>query len=118
ARPVPAAPASEDVAKNVAKQVEDRCRVAKHRSAVVFEPGVPVAIVALALVATAQDVVGFGRLFKLLFRLLVADVAVGMILHRQLAERAFDVLFARILSDAEDLVVVPLTGHLILSGND
>jgi hypothetical protein len=44
-----------------------------------------VAVVELALVRIAQHVVGFGCFLKLGLRLGIADVAIRMILHGQLA---------------------------------
>src|SRR5262249_55658742 len=88
ARPVPAAAAAtENVADDVAEQVEDRCSVVERRSAVVLQPRMAVAVVALPFGHITQHVIRFGRFLELLLRLLVSNVAVRMILHRQLAER-------------------------------
>ena len=60
--------------------------------AVAFQPGMAVAIVALAFLRIAEDFVGLGRLLELGVRLGVADVAVGVILHGQLAIGLLDLL--------------------------
>ena len=64
-------------------------------------------VVARPLVAIREDRVGLGGLLELLLGVLVALVAIGMVLKRQLAIRALDLLIAGVLRNAEDLVVVP-----------
>src|SRR5262249_55043736 len=84
-RPAPAAALTEDVAEQVAKQVEDRFGAVEMRDVHAVQAGVSVAVVALALVRLAQDLVRLGRFLELLLGLRVADVAVWVILHGQLA---------------------------------
>ena len=72
------------------------------------DAGMTEAIVAGALVAVAEDRVGFGRFLEFLFGLLVARVAIGMVLQRQLAIRALDLLLGGRAGDLEDLVVIAL----------
>ena len=72
------------------------------------DAGVAEAIVARALVGVAEDRVGLGRFLELLFGLLVALVAIGMELQRQLAIRALDLLIGGGPGDLEDLVVIAL----------
>ena len=74
----------------------------------VADAGVAEAIVAGALVAVAEDGVGLGRFLELLLGLLVALVAIGVELQRQLAVRALDLLVGCRAGDLEDLVVVAL----------
>ncbi len=59
------------------------------------QAGVAELIVALAFVGVGEHLVGFGRFLELLFGLGVAGVAVGVILHRQLAVGAFDLVAVR-----------------------
>ena len=66
------------------------------------------AVVHAPLVGVGQDGVRLGRLLELLFGFLVAVIAVGVILQRQLAVRALDLHIDRGLGDAQDLVVVAL----------
>ena len=54
-----------------------------------LEGGCSVAIVGGALLRILQDVVGVIEFLELLFGVLVAGVAVGMVLHGELAERFF-----------------------------
>ena len=63
--------------------------------------------------ASREDRVGLGRLLELLLRLLVAGVAVGVVLERELAVRGLDLAVGRGALDAQDLVVVDLRagGH-------
>src|SRR6185436_511684 len=72
----------------------------------VADAGVTEAIVAGALVAVAEHRVSLGRFLELLFGRLVARVAIGMELQRQLAIRALDLLIGRRAGDLEDLVIV------------
>src|SRR5579864_1615002 len=74
-------------------------------------------IVDLSLLGIAQDVVGLGNCFKLLFRRLVPRIDVRMILARQFAESLADVLGRGRLLHAEGFVVVLLGGggHLAQS---
>ena len=72
------------------------------------DAGVAEAIVARALVGVAEDRVGLGRFLELLFGLLVALIAIGMELERELAIRALDLLIGGGPGDLEDLVVVAL----------
>ena len=66
------------------------------------------AIVGRALVAIGQDRVRLGALLELLLGRVVAGIAVGVVLQRELAIRALDFGVGRRPFDAEDLVVVPL----------
>ena len=63
-------------------------------------------IVFLALLAIADDFVGFVDLLELRFGGFVAGVDVGMVLARQLAEGLLDFLLTRIFCDAKRGVVV------------
>src|SRR6266571_4762356 len=64
------------------------------------------AIVLSAAVGIGQNAVRLLRLLEALLGLLVALVAVGMVLHRQLTEGLLDVRLARAAPDTEDLVVI------------
>ena len=74
------------------------------------EARVAVRVVALALLGVAEDAVGLRRLLEALLGLLVARVAVGVVLERQLAVGGLDLLLGGVPGDPEDLVVVAL-GH-------
>src|SRR5262249_46524204 len=69
-------------------------------------PGMSEAIVEASLLGIAQNGVGLRGLFELLFRAFVAGVAIGVVLHRELPVGAFQLRFARVPRDPEDLVVV------------
>src|ERR1700761_231649 len=58
-------------------------------------------IVDFALLFVAQDVVGFGDLLELLFRLLVAGVHIGVVFSRKFAEGFADVVRSGRLLDSE-----------------
>src|SRR5262249_50738299 len=86
-----AAAAAEQVAEEVAEDVDHRAGVAEVvEPAHSFEAGVAVTVVAGPFVRVAENVVGGGRFLELLLRLLVPDIAIGVILHRQLAVRLGD----------------------------
>ena len=70
--------------------------------------GVPEPVVARALVGVGQHGVRLGGLLELLLGGLVAGIAIGMMLERQLAVGALDLLIAGRTADAEHVVVVAL----------
>ncbi len=76
--------------------------------------GVSEAIVDAALVAVGQNRVGLGRLLEAFFGLVIVRIAIGMVLQRELAVRALDLLVRRLTLDAEDFVVVALGHHFSL----
>ena len=73
------------------KIVEDR-RVESAAAAVAANSGVTKAVVAGALFAVSQNRVGFAALFEFLFRFGIVGIAVGMVLQRELAVGALDLL--------------------------
>ena len=98
-------------AENVAEAAEDVFEAGELRrieSLRAADAGVAEAIVARALVAVAEDGVRLGRFLECVLGLLVARVAIGVELQRQLAIRALDLLIGRGARDLEDLVVVAL----------
>ncbi len=64
------------------------------------------AIIGGALLIVFEDVVSFGEVLELLLGTLVAGIAVGVILHRELAISPLELVGARRFGDAEDLVKV------------
>jgi hypothetical protein len=71
-----------------------------------------IAVIAIAFFGIAQNFISLGGLLELVLGLLVADVAVGMKLHGQLAIRSFDFLSVGGFLDAENLVITALdSGH-------
>ena len=63
-------------------------------------------VVHRALLAIDEHRVGFGYFFKFFFRGRTVRIAVGMILHGELAIRALDFLLARGTNDTQHLVVI------------
>src|SRR5260370_12287391 len=102
------APLSEEVAEDVAKQVEDGPGVTETRTAQAVEPAIAVALVTLTFLLIVQNVIRLGGFLEFLFRLLIADIAVGMILHGQLAVSAFDFFLVGLFFDPQDVVIVAL----------
>ena len=107
----PAASTAEDVAEDVA-EIKARCtrtarteRIAAAHAAR-FERRVAVLVVGRTLLSVGQGLVGFLRFLELLFRLRIVRIAVGVVLHRQLAISLFDLFLRRVAVDAEDFVIV------------
>src|SRR6266699_7225712 len=63
----------------------------------------------------AEDVVRFVDFLEVLSRLGVVGIAVGVVLLREAPERLLDLVGRRRLRDTQDLIVVPLGWHLLLS---
>src|SRR6516225_4194399 len=68
----------------------------------------PEAVVGRTLVRIYQNSVGFGDFLEFLFRVRIVRVAVGMVLHRQLAIGALDLELPALPFDAQNFVVVSL----------
>ena len=67
---------------------------------------VPEAIVARTLFRVREHGIGLAALLELLLRIGIVGIAVGMVLQRQLAVSALDLLVVRGARDAQDFVVV------------
>ncbi|GIW76831.1 MAG: hypothetical protein KatS3mg104_1894 [Phycisphaerae bacterium] len=63
-------------------------------------------IVSFAFGGIAENLVGFGTLFELDLGFLISRISVRVILHRQFAVGAFDLLFACRARNAEDFVII------------
>ena len=70
-----------------------------------------VTVVELAFFGIAENVVGLGGFLEFGLRLAVADVAIGMILHGQLAIGPFERVLVGVSRHSQDIVIVPLAGH-------
>ncbi len=110
ARPAAAAEA-EEALEDVSEAGEDILEPAESRKAGAFEPGMAELVVDTSFFTVPQDLVGFGGLLELLFGFLVAGVAVGMELERQLAVGGFELVVGCLAVDAQDLVVIPFLTH-------
>src|SRR4029077_15259346 len=109
-RPALAAPAAahelaehlvEDVGKATCGETETT-RV----SAALLKGGMAKTIVSGALLIVFEDVVGFVEVLEFLLGVLVAGIAIGMMLHGELAISPLEFVAARRFGDAEDLVKV------------
>ena len=76
------------------------------------DAGVAEAVVHAPLLRVGEHRVGLGRFLELLLGLLVAGIAVGVVLERELAVGALDLLLGGRPRDAEHLVVVALAHAL------
>src|SRR5262245_28156628 len=68
----------------------------------------PEAVVEAPLFGIGEHRVGLGRLFELFLRRFVTRIAVGVVLHRQLAVGALQLHLGHAAGHAEDFVVVAL----------
>ena len=107
----PAASTAEDVAEDVA-EIETLRAACTERIAAAhaarFEGGVAVLVVSRALLPVGQGLVGFLRFLELFLRFRIVRIAVGVVLHRQLAISLLDLFLGCVAVDAEDFVVVAL----------
>ena len=99
--------AAEDVAEDVAEGLGEAAEAFRRRrraAHVRVDAGVAVLVVGRALLRVGQHLVGLLGLLELLLGLLriVALVAVGVVLHRQLAIGLLDVVLGGVLRHAED----------------
>src|SRR5262249_48613413 len=75
-----------------------------------LEGGVPEPVIGRALVGILEDLVGLIDLFEAHFAALVAGIAIGVPLHRELAEGGFQFALLRGALDPENVVIAAL-GH-------
>jgi hypothetical protein len=66
------------------------------------------AVICAALIGVGEHRVGFARFFEFLFGVGIVGIAVRMVLHRQLAVGALDLLVAGPTLHPQHLVVVSL----------
>ena len=97
---------AEELAKNVAQILEGRS-VETHASAGrVAHSSMPEAIVKRALLRIGKHGIGFGDFLEALFRIWIIRVAIGMVLHRELAICAFQFLIAYGAAHGQYFVIV------------
>ncbi len=87
--------AEEALAEDIAEGLEDVAHVAEVRRLAALKPRESEAVVLRPLLRVAEHLEGLGRLLELDDRLVVARIAVGVILQRQLAIGLGDLLLAR-----------------------
>jgi hypothetical protein len=95
---------AEEVAEDVVEIVEDG--FVEAGATVGTDTGVAEAVVGGAFVAVGEDGVGFGGFLEALFSGRVARIAVGVVLHGELAVGALDFLLAGASFYAENFVVI------------
>jgi hypothetical protein len=113
----PATLLAEDVAKDVAKRLGKTAKAFRPAAHVRVDARVAVLVVGGALLRVGQHLVGLFGLLELDLGLHghAALVAVGVVLHRQLAISLLDFLIAGVLGNAQDFVIVALGGHQCFS---
>ena len=103
--------ATENIAENIAESVGEAVEaLAAARAHARVNACVAVAIIGGALVGFRKHFVGFLHFLEMPFRIRVAEVAIGVILHRQLAIGFFQIGIGGVAIDAQNFVVVAL-GH-------
>ena len=102
---------SEEVAEHGEDVVHAHAAGAIAAARAALERLVPELVIALALLGVVQDVVCLGRFLELLLGRLVAGVAVGVVLHRELAVGGLYLVRRRSLRDSKHLVIITLLCH-------
>jgi len=104
--------APKEIAKSK-KVTEDVLEILKHtgiktrtRSCAAAHPSMAEAVVERALFRVGQHGIGFGDLFEFFLSLRLVGIAVGVILQRQFAIGALDLLLASGASDSQHFVIV------------
>jgi hypothetical protein len=75
-----------------------------------LECGMAKAVISRTLVRVFEDLIGLVDLFEADFAALVAGIAIGMPLHRELAKGGFQFTFVRRALDPQNVVIAVL-GH-------
>ena len=99
--------ASEDRFEDVADIVE----ILRAAAPALLERGVTITIVGRALLRVFQNLVRRAAGLEAVFRVVIARIAIGMILHRHFAIGGFDRRPVGIASDAEDFIEVDFSRH-------
>jgi len=103
--------AAEEIAEDVAELTVDVVDVGESFEPALSHAGLPAEVVGLALLGVAEHGVGFGDFLELLLRLLVARIAVGVVLERELAVSLLDLVLRSRAADSEDFIVVFVADH-------
>ena len=109
--PRPGRRRAEQVREDVAEVAGERARVEAAAAPAAAANGPVPRSYCLRFSGSDEHVVRLGDLLEALLGLLVARVAVGVVLARELAVGLLDLLVAGVLADAERLVVVGSAGH-------
>src|SRR5262249_34438068 len=103
ARPALAAPAAHDIAEHLVEDVGTtaggEAEISGTAAPALLEGGVTEAIIGGALLIVFQDIVSFVQVLELLLGTLVARVAVGVMLHGELAVSPLELVGARRFAD-------------------
>src|SRR6516162_2290738 len=110
-RPTLAAPAAaheltEHLLENVGKAAGGEAKIARSAPTSVLEGGMTEPIIGGTLLIVFEDVVSFVEVLEFLLSALVAGIAIGVILHCELAIGPLEFVGARRFGDAEGLVKV------------
>ena len=99
---------SEDVAEGIGKTTEARLARAAATATGGIQSGMTMTVVDGTLLFVGENLVGLFGFLEFLFRALVVRIAVGVMLHGQLAIGLFQRVLVRITRHTQHFVVVPL----------
>src|SRR5262249_33909937 len=108
AAPTSAAAHAEQVVEDIREGGRNIAKAASGTGTGMLERGMTKAVISSALVHILEDFVGFVDLFEANFRTLIAGIAVGVPLHRQLAKGGFEFAFVRRALDPQNVVIAAL----------
>src|SRR6516225_8850793 len=110
ARPALAAPAAHELAEHLVENVGEAAgcetETARAMPSALFEGGMTKAVIGGALLIVLEDIVGFADILESLLGALVAGIAIGVVLHCELAIGPLELVRARRFGDAEGFVKV------------
>ncbi len=97
---------AEGVAEHLVEDIVDIVEAGGPAPVHAVDPGVAETVVGGALLAVGQHRIGFVQLLELGFGVGAAPVAVGVVLHRELAERPLDLVVRGAAVDAQGLIII------------
>src|SRR5262249_8951608 len=108
--------ASKDFAEHFVENIREaraEIEAAKSSGSALLESGMTETVIGGAALIVAQDLVSFRRFLEFVLGVLVALIAVGVMLHRQLAIGFFNVFRAGATGHAKDFVIIGFGGHIL-----
>ena len=76
-----------------------------------FEPGMPIAVISLALGLVRKNLVSFGTFFEPSFGVSIAGILIGVVLECKLPIGTFNIINISLTFEAKDFVIISLRGH-------
>src|SRR5207253_10819500 len=98
---------------NIAKVCKNIVHILRATTAAIGKGRMAEAIVLSPFLSIAQNLIGTSGFFELFFGLGIAGIFIRMKLHRQFAIGFLDGIRIGVTSNAQNLVIIPLTRHII-----